>query len=81
MVLLWNGLMKKLVLQVAGLDCSACARQLEQALCHCPGVEEAWVLVRAQRVRVRFDPLKVGLDALLSLVDDLGYPVISARCA
>lgn len=73
--------MRKLVLQVAGLDCAACARQLEQALRCQPGVEEAWVLVRAQKVRVCFDPVKVGLDGLCSRVLDLGYPVISARCA
>jgi len=73
--------MKKLVLQVTGLDCSACARQLEQALSLCPGVEDVWVLVRAQKVRIRFDPLEVEADTLLSQVNDLGYPVLSAKYA
>jgi len=73
--------MRKLVLQVAGLDCTACARQLEQELRRCSGVDEAWALVRAQRVRIRFDPLKVELQTLLSLVSRLGYAISSVKCA
>jgi copper chaperone CopZ len=51
-------------LQVQGMDCGACERRLETVLGRLDGVGQAEADHVTGRVRLRFDPSRVGASAL-----------------
>ncbi|MCU1324748.1 MAG: heavy metal translocating P-type ATPase [Bryobacterales bacterium] len=57
------------------MTCTACANNIETRLAQAPGVEFANVSFAARTVAIRFNPVKVQVEALVSAIEGLGYQV------
>ena len=64
-----------LTLGVDGMTCASCVGRVEKALARVPGVLEAAVNLATETARVRFDPARVGREALVAAVERGGYRV------
>jgi Cu+-exporting ATPase len=64
-----------LTLPLEGLHCAGCVARVEGALAGAEGVESASVSLADNEARVRFDPGRVGADALAHAIADAGYGV------
>ena len=62
-------------LRVSGMDCPTCVVAIEGGLETLPGVENAKVDMEAGCASVRYDPARVGLDALNVRIEELGFEV------
>lgn len=60
-------------LEVAGLHCPSCARELEESMHRLNGVSEAKADFASGRVRVRYDAEKLEREQLLGHVERIGY--------
>ena len=60
-------------LRITGMHCAACADTVEAALRRVPGVVAASVSAAAQAAEVRWDPARVGAEAIASAVRAAGY--------
>ena len=64
-------------LPIAGMDCAECARHVEQGLRSVPGVQDATVLLAAERATVKLDPTVATRELLEQAVVKAGYTVRS----
>lgn len=62
-------------LPIAGMDCAACAADVEGTLAKLPGVAEVRVLVAAERASVAFDPGRVTIEQIKAAIAKAGYAV------
>jgi len=60
-------------LRIDGMHCAACADTIESALRHVPGVVDARVSAAAHAAEVRWDPARVGPDAITHAIRAAGY--------
>jgi len=60
-------------LQLSGMHCGACAGLIEQALLQLGGVVEASVSAATHRARVRWDPARTSVSALVAAIRSAGY--------
>jgi len=60
-------------LRIAGMHCAACADAVEAAMRRVPGVVDAHVSAAAQAAEVRWDPDRVGPEAIAHAVRAAGY--------
>lgn len=67
---------EEVVLSVEGMSCMHCVGKVEKGLREMEGVFSAEVDLQKKEARVRFDPLKVNVDALKQGVADAGYRVV-----
>lgn len=58
---------------VKGMKCSGCERAVQLSLAELDGVREAKADHRARRVRVSFDPDRVGEQELRAQIEQAGY--------
>lgn len=65
--------MKRVVIPIDGMSCSACAARVKKALAAIDGVAEVEVRLADRNARVRFAPSKLSADRLASAVKGLGY--------
>ncbi len=63
--------MNSVELQVQGMSCGSCVKQVTQALRTLNGVREVTVDLQSGRVRVNGDP---DSNALLAVLQEAGYP-------
>ena len=66
--------MKKTI-QMEELVCPMCAQKIETALKKAPGVQGAAVLYNASKAKVEFDENQTSLEALVKIIEGLGYVV------
>jgi len=66
--------MKKTI-QMEELVCPMCAQKIETALKKAPGVQSAAVLYNASKAKVEFDEAQTSLEALVKVIEGLGYVV------
>ncbi len=66
--------MKKTI-QMEELVCPMCAQKIETALKKAPGVQSASVLYNASKAKVEFDETQTSLEALVKIIEGLGYVV------
>ncbi len=66
--------MKKTI-QMEELVCPMCAQKIETALKKAPGVQSAAVLYNASKAKVEFDEAQTSLEALVKIIEGLGYVV------
>lgn len=66
--------MKKTI-QMEELVCPMCAQKIETALKKAPGVQSAAVLYNASKAKVEFDENQTNLEALVKVIEGLGYVV------
>ena len=60
-------------LAIDGIRCASCVWLNERILSRTPGVLSARVNYATHRARVRFDPGRVGLEAVLRRIESIGY--------
>ena len=59
---------------VGKMDCAACSGQIVDALQKTPGVYDAQVNFGAKRAVVRYDPARVSIPQLRSVIGSTGFP-------
>lgn len=60
-------------LNIDGMTCAACVRRVEQAVQKADGVETASVNFATEKLQVRFDPDKTGVEDLIRRIEKEGY--------
>ena len=63
------------VLEIEGMDCSACATLIEKNLVRIPGVRAAQVSFEKKRASVEYDPKAVQPSRFVRAVEEAGYKV------
>uniref|UniRef100_E6QK24 Copper-transporting P-type ATPase CopA (Protein CopA) n=1 Tax=mine drainage metagenome TaxID=410659 RepID=E6QK24_9ZZZZ len=66
-------------LPVLGMTCSACQLHVEQALNAVDGVDMARVDLMRHRARIRFDPGRTEVSALIDVIRASGYDAVEPR--
>jgi len=67
--------MEKKTLSVTGMSCSACAARIERELAATGGIRSAVVNFSLEELTVEYDPGRIGLPEVESIVAKLGYGV------
>lgn len=67
--------------QISGMYCAACSGLIEAALGRVDGVLDAQVSSAGQRARVRWDPSRTQVSALVRAVRDAGYDAVPDAAA
>ncbi|MFC4924337.1 heavy metal translocating P-type ATPase [Delftia deserti] len=68
-------MIQTLELPVSGMDCAACARKAQRALMRVPGVQNADVLLNAEKAVIQFDAGVATPDALRATIEKVGFTV------
>ena len=68
----------KVVLNLKGMTCAACAARIEKKLNQLPGVQKAAVNLATERATVEYDENRVKVADLIKAVEDLGYHATQA---
>lgn len=71
--------MSKAVFQLEPLTCPSCVKKIETALQKQAGVQDVKVLFNSGKVKTDFDETQVELKQLQGVIENLGYPVKSAK--
>jgi len=66
-----------LLLGIAGMHCVSCAMNIDFELEDLPGVTESRTDYIKQKLEVKFNPQKTKKHEIFSVIDRLGYKVIS----
>jgi copper chaperone len=66
-------MMEKTVIQVGGMSCQGCVRNIEGVLSALSGVTSAEVFLETNEARVSFDPQLIDRGALLAAIEDAGF--------
>lgn len=61
---------------ITGMTCASCARNVEKAISKLEGVEEAFVNIATEKLRVTYDPQKISPEDMAKTVKDAGYGMI-----
>lgn len=69
--------MKTIKFQLEDLTCPSCINKIEGVLNKEEGVENAKVLFHSSKVKVSFSEDKTEPEKLATLIEKLGYPVLS----
>ena len=65
--------MEKVIFDIAGMRCGACAVGIELMLAKKKGVKSAKVSLNERMAVVEYDPAIVGVSDIAKAVSDLGY--------
>lgn len=65
--------MTEAVINVKGMSCEACARNVTNALTTMPGVADAKVSLEQAQATVQYDPAQVSEEQLKSAITDIGF--------
>lgn len=69
-------MVKTAQLRINGMTCAACAQASERAVKKLPGVEEAAVNFTTEKLLVKFEDEKLGLDEIKAAVGKAGYEAV-----
>lgn len=64
------------VLQVDGMSCTGCERNVQFALSSLPGVKRVKADHKTKVVEVDFDPAANGEEEIRQAIEDIGYTVV-----
>ncbi len=65
--------------QLETLTCPSCMAKIEGALKRTKGIEKSEVLFNSSRARVTFDEGVVDMESIKSVIESLGYKVLSVK--
>jgi len=71
--------MEKVILDIAGMRCGACAIGIELAIAKKKGVKNARVSLNERMAVVEYDPAIVAISDIAKTVNDLGYIATARR--
>ena len=69
-------MIKTAQLRINGMTCAACAQASERAVKKLPGIEEAAVNFATEKLLVKFEDEKLGLDEIKAAVSKAGYEAV-----
>jgi len=72
-------MVQALQLRIKGMTCAACAQASERAVKKLPGVVEAAVNFATEKLLVRFEDGRLGIDQIKTAVAKAGYEAIEER--
>ena len=72
---------KEAVLSVEGMSCMSCVATITRGLNTTAGVTAAKVDLEKSEARIEFDPAKVNVERLTTVIKDLGYKATPAAQA
>lgn len=67
------------LLTAPDISCEHCARTISGALTQLDGIEEVVVDIPRKTVQVVYDPARIDVDRMSSVLADEDYPVASAE--
>ena len=67
--------LQQIEIPVRGMDCAGCCSSVQKALTALPGVQQADVLLAAEKAVVQYDTAQVDVPALHRAVEGAGYTV------
>src|SRR5688572_21270154 len=70
-----NMALKQIEIPVRGMDCAGCCSSVQKALTALPGVQQADVLLAAEKAIVHYDAAQVDVPTLHRAVEGAGYSV------
>ena len=70
---------KRVTLQIGGMRCTSCAKNIENSIKALNGVYEVDVSFPASKASVEFDPLKLRLNDIERAVENAGYKVLKDK--
>ena len=73
------GSVKDIAFKVSGMQCSACAQNIEKALNKQDGVISASVNLPMERASVSYDPALINPEEMEKIIDSIGYHVVKDR--
>ncbi|HMV16517.1 MAG TPA: heavy-metal-associated domain-containing protein [Zoogloea sp.] len=65
--------MQEAIIQVGGMSCQGCVRNVTGALSAVAGVTAVEVSLERGEARVNFDPARTGVAALRAAVEEAGF--------
>lgn len=65
--------MRKIVLNLTGMHCTACSLLIDTVLEELPGVKKSKTSYADQKVEVEFDPSQVTTQQMVSTIQSEGY--------
>ncbi|MFZ5510234.1 MAG: heavy metal translocating P-type ATPase [Pseudomonadota bacterium] len=65
--------------RIGGLHCSLCTGTIERALGRLPGVEKVAVSLTHEQALVEYNPRRIGPEAVLQTLRDIGYTIHDPR--
>lgn len=71
--------MKTIKFQLEELTCPSCINKIESVLNRENGVQSAKVLFNSSKVKVEYKEGKIDPEKIASLIEKMGYPVLSPR--
>lgn len=64
---------KKIPLNISGMHCASCASGIQMVLQNTDGVVNAFASYDTKKGEVEFDEEKTNTDAILKVIEQLGY--------
>ncbi len=65
--------MENTVIQIGGMSCQGCVKNITGVLTALTGVDAADVSLEAAQAQVQFDPAQVSRAQLLDAIEDAGF--------
>lgn len=69
--------MAKVILDVPDISCGHCKASIESALGKAAGISGVQVDIATKRVFLDYDPAKISLENVSTILDDEGYAIAS----
>lgn len=69
-------ILRKEIIEITGMTCSACAKAVERAVSKLDGVQEANVNFASEKLNIEFDDTKVSLEDFKTVIEKAGYGII-----
>ncbi|MGO9983217.1 MAG: heavy-metal-associated domain-containing protein [Rhodomicrobium sp.] len=73
--------MKTTIFGIEGMNCDGCANTVKDAVEKESGVQMVSVSFAERQARVLYDPLAVGEDRLVAVIEKPGFRVVSREAA
>ncbi|CEO87488.1 Copper ion binding protein [Syntrophaceticus schinkii] len=67
---------REVTLKVAGMSCKHCQKAVEDALKNLEGVKDVQINLEQGIVKVKYNPIEVGLQEFKKAIEDAGYEVL-----
>ena len=65
--------MEKIILNIEGMHCGACATGIQMLVSQMEGVKSIFVDYEGKKGEVEFDPAKVTKEKIVASIAELGY--------
>ena len=68
--------MERVVINISGMSCQGCVRNITGVLQEMPGVSEVVVSLEAGQAEITYDPKKNGPAEFREVIEDAGFDVV-----